>query len=176
MSPFLSLDDVDAISKESQGNYISMKKLTEDPVRLRIIGSGITGFEGWTDEKKPVRWQTKPEQLPANIVVREGYQPIKRFLAALVYHYESDTFKILQITQKTLMDQLFKYYQDSDYGDPVNYDIKLSKTGTEKDTKYTLIASPPKALPAKVLKRYEEFYCDLNRLFDGEDPFTRPAA
>lgn len=173
MSPFLRLDDVEAIQKESQSNYINPAKITEE-VRLRILGAGITGFEGWTDENLPVRWQTKPEKLPANIKVQEGYTPIKRFLAALVYSYESDSFKILQMTQKTLMDQLFKYYKDTDYGDPANYDIKISKTGVKKDTTYTLIASPPKAMPATIVDRYEKFYCNLDNLFDGTDPFTPP--
>jgi hypothetical protein len=175
MSPFLNLSDVEEIKKESQSNYISPAKITEE-VRLRILGAGVTGFEGWTDDNKPVRWQTKPEKLPANIKVQDGYQPIKRFLAALVYSYESDSFKVLQVTQKTLMEQLFKYYQDIDYGDPVNYDIKISKTGVKKDTTYTLIASPPKALPSGILQRYEDFYCNLNNLFDGTDPFTQPTA
>ena len=121
---------------------------------------GITGFESWTVDNKPVRWVTKPVTLPANIVVQEGFAPIKRFLAGVVYCYESDSFKILQITQKTLMDQLFKYLKDEDYGNPSDYDIKISKKGSGKETEYVLIASPPKEFPASLMARYDEFYCD----------------
>ena len=42
MSPFLLLDDVEAIQKESQSNYINPAKITEE-VRLRILGAGVTG-------------------------------------------------------------------------------------------------------------------------------------
>jgi hypothetical protein len=177
MSTFLPNSVIEEISKEasSAGRYINPSKLTGE-VRLRFLGIGITGFESWTTDNKPIRWETKPEELPANVRKQEGYQPIKRFLAGAVYDYASDEFKILQITQRTLMDQLFKYMSDEDYGDPTGYDIKIGKTGEGKETKYTLVPSPPKPLKSSVLERFDETPCDLSQLFEGGDPFAEPSA
>lgn len=172
MSGFLSAADIQEISKETSGfgRYLNPSKFTEE-TRLRFFGSGLTGFEAWTVDDQPIRWETKPEELPANIKQREGYQTLKRFLAGVVYDYASDDFKILQLTQKILMEQLFKYIADEDYGDPTNYDIKISKKGEGLKTKYTLVAAPPKEVKPALQARFDELKCDLTRLFDNEDPF-----
>ena len=177
MSAFLSSTAIEEISKESSGSgrYLHPSKLTEE-VRVRFFGTGITGFEAWTDDNKPIRWETKPEELPANIRQQEGYQTIKRFVAGIVYDYSADDFKIIHITQKTLMDKLFKFISDEDYGDPTGYDVKIDKTGEGKKTEYTLVAAPPKAVKAEVQKRFDQLKCDLSRLFDGEEPFGESAA
>lgn len=174
---FLSTELIDEISKESSGSgrYINPAKI-EGELRLRFFGAGITGFEAWTDENKPIRWETKPSELPANIRQQEGYQTFKRFLAGVVYDYTSASFKILQITQKTLMDQLFKYMKDEDYGDPTNYDIKISRTGEGKKTEYTLVAAPPKPPTKDIQAAYDELTCNLSALYDGDDPFADPSA
>jgi hypothetical protein len=177
MSTFLSKGAIEEISKESSGagRYLNPSKLT-DEVRVRFFGAGVTGFEAWTTDNKPIRWESKPEELPSNIRQQEGYQTVKRFIAGVVYDYSSDDFKILQITQKTLMDQLFKFISDEDYGDPTGYDVKIGKTGEGKKTEYTLVAAPPKAVKADVQARFDDLKCDLNRLFDGEDPFAEASA
>ena len=172
MSAFLSAAAIEEISKESSGSgrYLHPNRIT-DEVRVRFLGGGITGFEAWTVDNKPIRWETKPEELPSNIKQQEGYQTIKRFIAGVVYDYSADDFRILQITQKTLMDQLFKFISDEDYGDPTGYDIKISKSGEGKKTEYSLVAAPPKAVKAELRERFTNFKCDLPRIFDGEDPF-----
>jgi hypothetical protein len=177
VSTFLSADLVDEIAKESSGSgrYINPAKI-EGEIRLRFFGSGITGFEAWTDDNKPIRWETKPDELPANIRQQEGYQTLKRFLAGVVYDYASESFKILQITQKTLMDQLFKFMKDEDYGDPTGYDVKISRSGEGKKTEYTLVAAPPRAVAKDIQSAYDNLTCNLNALFDGDDPFAEASA
>ncbi len=174
---FLSPDLVEEILKESSGlgRYINPSKI-EGEIRLRFFGRGISGFEGWTDENKPVRWETKPTELPANIKVRDGQAPLKRFLAGVVYDYSSQDFKILQMTQKTLMEQLFKYVKDDEYGDPSTYDIKISKTGEGMKTEYTLLAAPPRPAAKDIQAAYEKLHCNLQALFDGDDPFAEASA
>lgn len=175
---FLSIDAVDEISKESSGNgrYINPSKL-EGEKRVRFVGAGITGFSAWTVDKKPIRWEQLPEQLPSNIAPDMGGRvSAKRFIAGLVYDYEKQDFKILEITQRTLMDQLFKFMKDDDYGDPTGYDIKISKTGEGKSTEYSLVAAPPKPLAKDIAAALENVNCNLNALFDGEDPFADPSA
>jgi hypothetical protein len=175
---FLSLDAIEEISKESSGNgrYLNPSKLQGEK-RLRFVGSGITGFSSWTVDKKPIRWESRPAELPANLAPdMNGKVSVKRFIAGLVYDYEAADFKILEITQKTLMDQLFKFVKDDDYGDPTNYDIKISKTGEGKETEYSLVAAPPKPLAKDIATAHEAVVCNLNALYDGDDPFAEPTA
>ena len=168
------LEDI-AKDASSAGRYINPSKLNGE-VRLRIFGAGKSGWEAWTTDNKPVRWPMKPEKLPANIRKQEGFQPIKHVLFGVVFDYAADDFKVLQITQKTLKEQLAKYQQDPDYGDPVNYDIKIGKTGEGKETKYTIVPSPPKPVNPAIQARYDELYCDLDALYEGGDPFTPTTA
>jgi len=103
-STFLSLDIVEEISKESSSNgrYINPAKLTGEK-RLRFFGTGITGYSAWTIDKKPIRWEAKPAELPSNLAPDlSGKISLKRFMAGIVYDYEAGDFKILEITQRTL--------------------------------------------------------------------------
>ncbi|MGA0103176.1 MAG: hypothetical protein ACO3LH_05625 [Steroidobacteraceae bacterium] len=175
---FLSVDAIEEISSESSGNgrYINPSKLQGEK-RLRFVGAGITGFSAWTIDKRPIRWESRPEELPANLAPDlSGKISVKRFIAGLVYDYEANDFKILELTQRTLMDQLFKFMKDEDYGDPTAYDIKISKTGEGKDTEYSLVAAPPKALPKDVVAAADEVRCNLRALFDGDDPWAEASA
>lgn len=181
---WLAEEVLDEVAKESsmQG-YISPSKLEEKkPHRFRIFGSAITGFECWCEEgkkSKPKRYPMKPEEsdLPSTVKMDDSGRPqLKRFLATLVWDYQNEDFRILQITQKSIIGDLNKYVKDPDYGDPQGYDIKLTRTGSGIDTEYSVVASPPKDMPKAIQQAYEEFYCDLNALFAGEDPFKDPSA
>lgn len=175
---FLSHDVFEEISKESanNGRYINPSKI-EGEKRLRFIGAGITGWSSWTVDKKPIRWESKPEVLPENLAPdQNGKISLKRFIAGVVYDYEAQDFKILEITQRTLMDQLFKFVKDEDYGQPTGYDIKISKTGEGMKTEYTLVAAPPKAVTKEIAAGFEALTVNLNALFDGDDPWAEPSA
>lgn len=177
---WLSPETVEAVSKETNsGRYVNPSKLDEGKEhRFRLFGTGITGFEAWTTDNKPVRYTERPEDadLPPNVRVDEksGNPTVRRFLAGLVYDYAAEDFKILQLTQKGLMNGLFKYIQDEDFGDPTSYDIKITRKGSGLNTEYTLVAAPPKPAAAAVTAQYDELYCNLEALFEGKDPFEAP--
>jgi hypothetical protein len=174
---FISLELVEEISKESSsgGRYINPAKI-EGERRLRFFGQGISGWEAWTTDNKPVRWETKPSEFPANIRRDDGNINCKRFLMGVVYDYEEGLFKILSITQRTLMEQLFRFVKDSDYGQPSEYDIKISRTGEGLKTVYTLVAAPPKPVSKEIERAYEGVNCNLRAVFDGDDPWAEPTA
>lgn len=175
---FLGAAVVDEISKETtSGRYINPSKLDENKEhRFRFFGTGITGFETWTTENKPVRFRVKPDDadLPSNVRLDDGKYTVRRFIAGLVYEYTTESFKVLQITQKSLMNDLFKYMRDPEYGDPCNYDIKITRKGSGLKTEYDLVAAPPKEAQKAIIAAYEDEYCNLDVLFEGGDPFERP--
>lgn len=177
-APWLAPDVVTEVSKEvTSGRYVNVSKLEERKEhRFRFFGTGITGFEVWTVGGKPIRYPFKPEtaQLPDDVRVDENGPSLKRFIAGLVYDYAADDFKVMLLTQKGLMNMLFKCMQDPDYGDPVNYDIKISRKGSGLNTEYTLVPSPPKDPALSLTTRYEDLYCNLEALFANKDPFEKP--
>ena len=183
MSPtaeFFSTEQIEAIDTASAGagiNYVKVSKI-EGEERFRLMGTGIVGYEGWIedgDKQIPIRWEQKPAELPDNIRKDDkGAPQIKFFMCGVVWDYQLEMFRILSMTQKSLRDQLSKYMRDDDYGDPTTYDIKISREGEGLNTKYGMLASPPKAVTKEIATGWEErgSLINLKALFDNDDPFA----
>ena len=165
--------------KGGDNRYVQVSKI-EGEKRLRFIGAAKTGLEGWIvgegDEKdKPIRFEKRPEELPEDLRTDDKGKPqLKHFLAGVVWDYDSQSLMILSMTQKTLREQLFKFIRDEDYGDPQGYDIKISREGEGLNTKYGLLASPPKPVSKEIKEAWdtEGVKINLQALFDNEDPFA----
>jgi hypothetical protein len=165
---------LDSAASSSQGRYL--KVADGESVRFRIMSqSALDGWEGWTEENKPIRWPLCPkgEDFPANIKRRDNGSPdVKRFMCFVIWNYDLQMFQIAQFVQKQILAALQSYCEDPDWGHPNQYDLELSRAGTGRETKYTLIAKPHKKLAADIEKAYAEFFCDMSKLFDNGDPFT----
>lgn len=61
--------------------------------------------------------------------------------AWIVYNNEESRAQILQLSPTTFK-QIAAYATDPDYGDPTDYNIKLTREGVGTDTTYSVIASP----------------------------------
>ena len=67
------------------GRFINPSKI-DGETRIRLFGEGVTGYEGWTTDSKPVRWESRPAELPENILTNEdGRDTLKRFVAAIAW-------------------------------------------------------------------------------------------
>lgn len=187
---FLSDEQVTDVTNDTKQDdrYVSPSKLLDSKeYRFRVFGKGLTGYEGWVvDEggkQKPIRWAVKPEadDLPSNIRRNEKTNAIeepKRFLAALVWDYQREKFVILQVSQKSILSELMALIADEeDYGDIRGYDIKITKTGEGLKTRYAVKGAQIKAPPAAAVAAYEddEFFCDLNHMMLGLDPWDPKA-
>lgn len=159
------------------GRYLKIGP--DESVRFRIMSqAALDGWEGWTEDNRPIRWPLCPkgDDFPANIKRRDNGSPdIKRFMCFIIWNYELQMFQIAQFVQKQIQAALLSYCEDPDWGHPSQYDLELSRTGTGRDTKYTLIAKPHKPVDKQVAAAYEGFYCDMTKLFDNGDPFTSDA-
>ena len=52
-----SVTEAEVLAKEvssSGGRFINPSKI-DGEIRIRLFGEGVTGFEGWTNDSKPVR-------------------------------------------------------------------------------------------------------------------------
>lgn len=166
-----TLDQATDLQKEvSTGRYIKPSKI-QGEIRVRLFGKGISGYEAWTNDDKPIRWESKPAALPENIREEPGRDPLKRFVAAIAWDYEAGEFRILQLTQKTLISDLMGLLTDSDWGPECDYDIKISRKGEGLKTEYDMKPVSKKPPSKESSDAFDALDCDLSKLFDGEDPF-----
>lgn len=190
-SAFLTDEQIEEVAKDTQGNdsFVGLSKLDEGkPHRFRYLGAAVTGYSTWLDvdgKSRPIRWARKPvgEDIPSNIQInKDSGKPseIKRFVAGFVWDYLKERIRVLNIDQSSILSQLNAYIaDDEDYGDPQGYDIKITRKVEKGFTKYTLSASPPKAVSAEIDAAFEalmEGGADLTVLFENGDPFNPEAS
>jgi len=189
-SAFLTDDQIEEVAKDTQGNnnFVGLSKLDEGkPHRYRCLGAAITGYSTWLDvdgKSRPVRWERKPvgQDIPGNIQINKNSgkpAEIKRFVACFVWDYAKERISVLNIDQTTLLSKIHAYIADDEFGDPQGYDIKITRTKEDGFTKYSLTASPPKAVSADISAAFEalmEGGADLTVLFENGDPFNPEAS
>lgn len=148
-------------------NYM---KLTEGNHKFRALSSAIVGYEYFNRDNKPVRSKEIFEELP-NDIKQNG--KINHFWAFVVYNYEAKRIQILELTQKSIQNQMQNYIKNPDWGNPKGYDITINRKGTTKnDTEYTVMPSPHKTIEPDILKKFESAKINLEALYINEDPFA----
>lgn len=148
----------------SNANYA---KLEKGENRFRILSKPIIGWLDWKD-KKPLRFafNQKPEKAV------DASKPIKHFWAFVVWNYKLEIIQVLEVTQKGIQNSIAALSKDPDWGSPFKYDIKIDRTGEDKNTtEYAIKPVPHKELTEQVKEAYLAKPCNLQKLFTGEDPF-----
>ena len=142
--------------------------------KILIVGDAVIGYEYWTAEDKPVRSKAKFDEPLDNPKVRQvknkqGEMESKTdgqkfFWAMPVYDFKDEAFKLWQVTQKGLRDNLASLQENADWGNPVgNYTINIDRKGEGLLTEYTVMANPvkdKKALDA-IMAKYAENPMDV---------------
>ena len=148
---------------KSGGNYM---KFEQGENIFRILTSPIIGWEDWQD-KKPIRFRMneKPERSI------DPQRAIKHFWAMVVWNYNAESIQILEITQASIQSAIKNLVEDSDWGKPFEYDIKITREGESLETKYTVNPKPKKELDENIKKEFESKTISLEALFTNEDPF-----
>ena len=77
---------------------------------------------------------------PGCLICNAGHTPQKRFQVLVIDRNDGEV-KILE-GGNAIFNQIKTYAMDTDYGDPRNYDIKITKNGSGRDTRYTVVPSP----------------------------------
>src|ERR1700689_4101246 len=113
-------------------------KLQKGENKIRIMSQPILGWEDWTPDKKPIRYEMdkKPEKS------FDPEKPAKHFWAVIVWNYKEEAIQILQINQAGVRKGIEMLCNDSDWGAPYFYDLKIIKTGEDKNTKYQVNPLP----------------------------------
>lgn len=148
------------LENKSSDHYM---KLQQGDNKIRILSAFIDGWEEWSPERKPIRFKDKPENL------REG---MKQFVAAIVWNYNEKRIQILQLTQVGIIRAIQNLSDDADWGPVFFYDIKITRSGKEKLTKYDVNPLPTKALDPEIERAFREKPCCLEAIYVNSDPFA----
>jgi hypothetical protein len=148
----------------SSGNYL---KFDQGENRFRILSKPVIGWEDWKD-KKPLRFHmdSKPEK-PV-----DPKKPVKHFWAMVVWNYKLGRIQILEITQSSIQKAIKALAADEDWGDPLAYDIKVSRTGEGMETEYQINPAPHKPIAEEIVEQQSTVKVNLDSLFEGKDPFS----
>ena len=73
--------------------------------------------------------------------------------------------QIWQINQRTIQEAIMNLINDADWGDPREYDLKITRTGDASlETKYTVSPKPKKELPEAAKFEFELMNIKLEKL------------
>lgn len=155
--------------KTSSWKYFKIQEW--ETIKVRILTNSVIWREYFKDvdwKAYPIRQQKKFNWTPADS--KDGREP-KEFRAFCIYNYETEGIQIWEITQSSIKKAIFNLWKDPDFGDPKNYDIKITREGKWLDTKYQIVplnswvfANKPVLDEVKTIR--------LEELFEGWDPFN----
>lgn len=149
---------------KTMGSYL---KLQDGENKLRILSKPIIGWEDW-EHMRPIRY--KMDEKPSE--PKTADKPIKHFWAMIVWDYTEQKIKIWHVTQASIIKALGQLVQDSDWGAPFYYDIKVIKTGQEMRTKYSINPSPHKPVSDEIKRAFHDKPIYLEALYTNDDPFA----
>lgn len=158
---------------KTKSNYFQVSKLKEKTDNIiRILSKPIMGWLDWKEEngkKSPVRIPfNQPEPEPIN-----KEKPVKHFWAMVIWDYQEKAIKIMEITQSTIQEAIYTLDCDEAWGEPMNYDLNIKRTGEKLETKYFVTPRPPKPVSDEIKNAFMEVNPDLNELFTNGDPFVK---
>src|SRR3990167_11510786 len=154
-----------------KSNYLNKFPMGE--TKFRILTSPVFGYVGWKD-KKPIR-TTSLEDFKGIKLDTSMYDPVgvpKYFWAMAIWDYNESCVRILELTKLSIIDVITKLSQDKDWGNPLEYDLKVTRSGEGKKTEYSVSPLPHKNVPSEASKALEKTPVDLQALFRNEDPFA----
>lgn len=137
--------------------------------RIRILTPALVGWLDWND-KTPVRTKDRPEH-----AFKAERQP-RHFWAFAIWDYQEAKIKIYEVTQASIQDSIIALHQSADWGEPTGYDLIITRSGKDLETKYTVVPVPPQPLAPNIKQEFIETYLDLNQLFVNGDPFQKAKA
>lgn len=155
----------------SNGRYM---KLLDGENTFRVLSPAVTGWLYWNTSNKPVRSKQRWDEIPHDIRIESnGLQSkVKHFWAFVVWNYDESAIQILEVTQVQIMNAVKALVDSKHWGNPKNYDISVSRSGTGFDTEYVVQGIPPAPLNPKITAEYAKQKINLDAYVSGEDPFA----
>lgn len=151
---------------KQQSNYF---RFEDGENNIRILSSAITGWEYFNKDNKPVRSKEEFEETPSDI--KQGGK-IKEFWAFVIWNIKAEKLQIMEVTQRTIMQQIMALIDNPKWGDVKSFDISITKKGKSLDTTYSVVPNPKTPVEAIAQAQYDNSNINLSSLFNGTDPFS----
>jgi hypothetical protein len=151
---------VDYEAPKSQGAYT---KFEEGPTKLRILSSPLLMWVTWNNSQPDRVKYEGPESKPNN--------DSRHSWALKVWNYKDSAIQVWEITQKSIQDTLKDLAANEDWGNPLEFDLTVNRTGSGMETKYSVTPSPKKELSQEVQQASDEMKVNLEALLEGDSPF-----
>lgn len=165
--------------KSSSGSdYFRLKDLKDMPGKscdIRIMCPFLNGYEGWTEDSKPVRAQSL-DGFAANIKwrVENGKEQTPRpFWATVVWNRTAGKLQVWSFTQATIHRQLRDLLDNKKWGALNTYDITITRKGDGTKTEYSVVPNPKEALEPSIQSEWDalqEKWVGLPALFGNGHP------
>lgn len=189
---FISDKNKSAASAGGGGGYLNPSKIPSGgSVRFALLADQpLEFFECWGEAEggavQPFRFEEDPSPDDIELAMgseytrrlnRDGSAPdkIKFAIAVPVYNFETGSVQIMQLTQKTLQNELDDISQMEDYSDITEWDFVMGKEGNGIDTRYSLRPVPRKKGSAQTIaeawEAAESAGFDISRILTGGNPF-----
>lgn len=151
------------------GSYM---KLEDGENHFRILTVPVVGYEYWTADNKPVRSRELPKETPNIKQTKDGEDTkVKHFWAMTVWNYKTKNIEVLQVAQSTVQKAILALSRDKDWGSPLEYDLKVTRSGSGFDTEYAVTPRPKTPLAEEIALAFGEAKINLEALLDGNNPF-----
>lgn len=144
---------------------------------FRILDKPILGMEYWKTvdgKRSPVRvGMNEPIKMSDLEIDSKTGKPeeVKHFWAMPVWNVNEKKIQILEITQKGIIKAIKSFIENPKWGNPIDYDITVTKSGSGMETEYLIDHDPKEPVSPEIMEQYKSTKIDLQALFRGEDPF-----
>ena len=157
--------------KSQWGRYVW--KFDEGTFKYRITGKPCIYHEFFNHDTKPERFIEKPdkEYFEKNCKAGQYGKQLSFVWAMPAWDYQQEDTVVLQLKKAALINDLHAFATDPDRGNPTDYDIKITREGKEKETKYKLMPVAPKPLTKEIQESIKENPVDVSVLIENWDPF-----
>ena len=159
------------------------QKIPEGETTIRILDKAQLGWQGWKDAYKedstkissPVRIKdNKADSFPMD-QFDEEIRDVKFIWAMPIYNFSEKCIQVWAIPQASIRQAIMSLNRKEKWGDPVNYNIVIERTGKDMATKYTVSPEPKEELEAFINAEYlvwrDNF--DWDKWWASEEPFKK---
>ena len=136
---------------------------------IRIVSRPVEGYQVFMDGK-PIRW-TLAGEMPKKAFAADD--KVRPFAAFTVWHVEDSQFKIYSCTTRSVLLEIANLAEVE--GDPMTYDLKITRKGAGLDTKYYVRVDNKEVFDLDMCELSQKFNdkIDLEQLFvEGGNPFN----
>lgn len=147
MTSFLGIDYELPIQSDGESLWIKLKQGANN---VRILGEAVTGYQWWIGNE--VTRVKSPVDVPSG-------QEHKHFWTIPV-SVDGGPVKLLTITQATIQRAIYELNANKNWGDAINYDLTITRTGADLDTTYSVVPNPKSPVKKSVKAEYKEWALD----------------